>query len=374
MVERAGVGAARFPVSLALDTRGLIQQGKMCPDGADVRISVAGEEVPFQIEGLGLEDTQITFQVDLKPGETREDVVLHYGNSDARGPEYATDWGSIRPSYDEFENELLHVSYGMKQGTFGWMWGCQKTFVIKRYGEDQFGGERIPDCWAKSRNDVTYWDPNVEAGPTFEVEIDGPVYKRVRFFSAEKIIQHHPGDRKRPVRDLSQRVTFYRGCPFLKEEFENLQTGTTITASPGGMRLRTSDGKRNFDFTAHNLDSERITWNGIGEDRETRGGWTADRARAESDPRYRYIEDYLYHGYLILGVANLHNGRGIGVCANHIQTAFFVDWPHERAGFSIWPCGRRMTQYLYYVEHGREEIIAQGKRLANPPEAVLIGD
>ena len=33
-------------------------------------------------------------------------------------------------------------------------------FAIKKYDEDQFGGARIPDSWAKSRNDVTYWEPD----------------------------------------------------------------------------------------------------------------------------------------------------------------------------------------------------------------------
>ena len=371
--ERAGRGAEQFPVAFDLNTEHQVRAGRMRADGADVRIVQCDQEIPFQMEGMNTACTRVTFQVDIGPGETREDVFLMYGNPDVEAPDYDTEWGSIRATCDGFENEMLRVSYGLKQGTFGHMWGCQNAFVIKQYDEDQFGGTRISDSWAKSRNDVTYWEPNPETGPTFEVEVDGPVYKRVQFSADEKIIQHHPGDQKRRVTDLVQRVTFYRGCPFIKEEFEHIPCGTTTTAVPGGMRLRDSDGTRHFNFVAAHFDSERITWNGIGEDKETRGGWTADRRRAEEDPRYRYLEDYTCCGFLILGVVNLENGRGIGTCANNLQTAFFVDWNHERAGFSLWPRSPgNMTSYLYFVETGHEAVINLGKCLANPPEVTLL--
>jgi len=144
------------------------------------------------------------------------------------------------------------------------------------------------------------------------------------------------------------------------------------TAAPGGMRKRT-DGQRNFDFVAYNFDSGLITWEGRGDDKETRGGFAASKERAETDPRYRYLGDYAYNDHLIMGVVNVHNGRGIGTCAAPVQTAFFVDWHAERAGYSLWPDRTgRMARYLYYVENGGDEVIARGKLLAKPPQVTLV--
>jgi len=369
VIERTGVAVRNFPVSFELDTARLASQGKIRPDGSDLRITVAGREVPIQLEKANSRQTRITFQMNLSGGQVRRDVVLHYGNPSARPPKYDTSWGSISPTKDAFENELLRISYGLKMSTFNKMWGCQKEFTIKRYDEDQFGGDKIPESWAKNRNDVTYWLPVPPDGPKFEVEVDGPIYKRVRFFSAERIRQHHPGAEIEHLRNLSQRVTFYRSCPFILEDFRGIDSAVTTTAVPGGMRLRTREGERNFDFVAHNFDSSLITWDA----KETRAGFTADRARAEKDPRYRYLGDYAYNDHLILGVVNVRNGRGLGTCVKNPKTAFFVDWPHQRAGFSLWPHvrRRRMTRYLYYVQNGRREVISRGKVLAAPPAVVL---
>ena len=369
VVERAGVPARRFPVSVRLNAEGLAEEGKMQRSGADVRVTIGGKEVPVQTEDLPDGQMLLTFQVDLEPGQVRDDLALHYGNPDAAPPQYDTTWGRISPANDGFENERLRVSYGLKTGTFGQVWGCQNTFVIKACEEDQFGGEAIPESWAKARNDVTYWEPDTDVAPTFEVEADGPVYKRVRFFAPEKMIEG-----RHRVSDLSQRVTFYRDCPFIEEEYENIRGAVVDTAVPGGIRKRT-DGARNFDFVAYKLDPGEITWEGRGDDKETRGGFTADKGRAQSDPRYDYMGEHSYNDRLILGVVNVHNGRGIGTCAAPVQTAFFVDWHAERAGYSLWPDGTgRMTRCLYYVEDGPREVIARGKLLAAPPAATLIDD
>ena len=366
VAEQAGIAALQFPVVLELNTKQLVEAGDMRADGADVRLTLAGEEIPFQLEKMRTERTQITFQVDLVPGQIRTDAVLHYGNPKAEAPLYDTDWGKIRPGRYGFENELLRVAYGLKPGADGVMRACQTVFAIKKYDEDQFGGERIPDSWAKSRNDVTYWEPDEGVPPTFAVEVEGPIYKRVRFFSGWKRV-----DGGRRVTNLSQRVTFYRGSPFIKEEYDKILGPVVDTAVPGGMRLR--DGGRNFDFVAHNFDSALVTWEGLGEDREARGGWDANKTRAQKDPRRRYLGDSLYNGFLILGVVNIHNGRGIGTCAMDVQTADFIDWPHEQAGWSLQPSQfrRRLTRFLYYVEQGREEVVARGKLLADPPLASL---
>jgi len=374
VVERAKARARDFPVSFELDTKRLITEGKLRTDLRDLRMTVAGEEVPFQLERGSSGKTKVTFQIDLGPAQVREDAVLHYGNPRAKKPEYDRTWGVISPSNDAFENELLRISYGLKVSTFRKKWGCQREFTIKKYDEDQFGGRHVPDSWAKNRNDVTYWEPVTEGGPKFEVEIDGPIYKRVKFFAAKRIRQHHPGAEVEHLENLTQRVTFYRNCPFIREDFENIDSAVTTTAVPGGMRLRSGD-KRNFDFVAHKLDSDQITWEGIDEDKETRGGFTASKARAEKDPRYRYLGDHAYNDdYLILGVVNIHNSRGIGTCVRRPKTAFFVDWPHQRAGFSVWPDKtRRMMRYLYYVERGRREVTSRGKLLAAPPAVSLLG-
>ncbi len=144
-------------------------------------------------------------------------------------------------------------------------------------------------------------------------------------------------------------------------------------ATPGGMPLRT-EGKRNFNYVAHNFDSDLITWDGIGNDRDTRGGFDANRARAERDPRYRYLPDYAYEGSFVAGVVNVHNGRGIGTCAvaEDVRTSYFVDWSHQRAGYSLWPRKGHISRYLYYVTGGPDEVISRGRLLANPPTATLV--
>jgi len=369
VIERAKASVRGFPVSFELDVAELVDAGKCRPDLGDLRITIAGKEVPVQVEKLDGGKASVTFQIDLARQQSREDVCMHYGNPWATMPDYDGRWGTISKDRNAFENELLRVSYGLKTSTFRKMWGCQKEFTIKWYDEDQFGGDKIPDSWAKSRNDVTYWQPVPKGGPRFEIEVDGPIYKRVRFFSPERTIIHHPGAKPITAKDVSQRVTFYRGCPFIKEQLHGLKTGTTTTAVPGGMRLR-SKGQRNFDFAAYNLKPEEITWEGRGQDTETRGGFTSEKKRAEDDPRYRWMGDHSYNDHLIMGVFNMRNGRGVGSCATDVRTAFFVDWSHERAGFSIWPKAGSMTRYLYYVETGRTEVISRGKLLAAPPTVV----
>jgi hypothetical protein len=360
VVEQAGVRASSFPVSFEFGT------GDIGSDGSDICVTIAGEEIPSQIELADSERVVVTFQMDLEPNEVRNDVVLRFGSSSGTAS-YDKNWGAIRPTMDGFENELLRISYGLKTGTYGKKWGCQNEFTIKSVDEDQFGGSVVPESWGKSRNDVTYWKENIPARFQ-EIEANGLVYKRIRFFSNEVVSDDHGG-----LRDLSQRVTFYRNCPFIKEEYENIKGAVVDVATPGGMPLRTG-GERNFDFVALNFDSQFITWNGIGDDRETRGGWDASQERAEKDPRYRYLKDYVYNGHFVMGVFNIHNGRGLASCAlaENIHTCYFVDWPHDRAGYSLWPGkDERMTRYFYFVENGRDEILSLGRLLANPPRIVI---
>jgi hypothetical protein len=370
VVERAGVNASSFPVSLELDTSHLLAGGGMHPGGSDIHVAIAGEEIPCQVEEIDGKHTFVAFQIDLRPDETRDDSVVYFGSLAGADPKPAlwdNNWGAIRPTMDGFENSLLRISYGLKTGTYGKKWGCQNEFTIKSADEDQFGGSSVPQSWGKSRNDVTYWKENVPA--RFQaVEADGPVYKRIRFFTGEVVSDDHGR-----LRDLSLRVTFYRDCPFIREEYRNIKGAVVDVATPGGMPLRTG-GKRNFGFAAFNFDSKLITWNGIGDDRETRGGWDARRDRAEKDPRYRYLNDYVYNGHFVMGVFNIYNGRGLANCAlaEDIQTCYFVDWPHERAGYSLWPRKQgKMNRYFYYTENGREGLLSLGKILANPPEVNL---
>ena len=100
VAERAGVGATQFPVSFGLDTATLVAEGKMQADGADIRVTVGGWEAPCQVEGMNSARTRVTFQLDLGPGETRDDVVLHYGNPAAPAPSYDSGWGTVREGMD----------------------------------------------------------------------------------------------------------------------------------------------------------------------------------------------------------------------------------------------------------------------------------
>ncbi len=362
--EQAGVGAADFPVSFELDTGRLTKQRKLKGSLADIRITVGGVEVPYQLEKTDEGKTLVTFQIDLAPNQKRKDIILYYGRRVVKAPEYDKSWGKIKDTNDGFENQLLRFGYGMKVGTFGDTWSCQNSFVMKKYNEDLFGGSKIPESWAKARDDVIYWDHNDP--PKFEVEVDGPVYKRVRFFVPEKKFEHHPGHGVKTLINASKRVTFYNHCPFVKEEFENIEA-FTILPCPGGMKPRT-DGKRNFDYVAYNFDSNEITWG----EKESRAGWTSNWNKHKTEPRYRWGPDYEYNGKLILGVFNIHNGRGLGSVFDKYGTLFFVDYPNHRVGYSVYSKREYpQTHWWYYVETGRGQIIDRGKMLANRPTVTI---
>lgn len=234
--EQAGVPAEDFPVSFELDTGKLVEEGKLRPDMADLRITAGGVEVPYQLEKADDLKTLVTFQINLRANQKREDVLLYYGRTVAQQPEYDKSWGTIRDTMDGFENQLLRFGYGMKTGTFGDTWSCQTEFTIKKYNEDLFGGKKVPQSWAKARDDLIYWNHNEP--PRFEIAADGPIYKTVRFFVREKKYEHHPGHGVKTLINASKRVTFYNNCPFVKEQFENIEA-FTITACPGGMEPRT---------------------------------------------------------------------------------------------------------------------------------------
>ena len=362
--EQAGVGAVDFPVSFELDTGKLVEERKLRPDMADIRITVAGVEVPCQLEKTDDAKTLVTFQISLRANQKREDVILYYGRPVAQLPEYDKSWGKIKDTMDGFENQLLRFGYGMKTGTFGDIWSCQTEFTIIKYNEDLFGGKKVPESWAKARDDVIYWDHNDP--PRFEIEADGPIYKTVRFFVPEKKYEHHPGHGVKTLINASKRVTFYNNCPFIKEQFENIEA-FTIAACPGGMEPRI-DGRRNFDYAAYNFDSNEITW----KEKESRAGWTTSWNRHKREPRYRWGPDYEYNGSLILGVFNIHNGRGLGSVFDKYGTVFFVDYPHHRVGYSVYSNRQYpQTHWWYYVEDGREQIIEHGRMLANRPTVTI---
>jgi len=367
VVESSGEKCRSFPVSFNLPGERLVGEGKLNPDYNDIRITMAGAEVPCQIEKPDDGQVKVTFQIDLEPGETRDDVTLYYGNPSAPELRFDRSWGSISPQMDGLENSLFKITFGVKTGTYGKKWGCQNGFIIKKYEEDQFGGDLIPDSWGKSRNDVTYWRENVPAR-IHAIEADGPVFKTV-LFQTDSLVSDDHG----LLTNLTQRVTIYKDCPFIREEYRNIKGAVVDACTPGGMPLR-SDGERNFNFIALNFDSQEITWNGIGDDHGTRGGWDYRKSRADTDARYRYLDDYTYHGHFMMGVINIHNNRGVASCvwADHIRTCYFSDWDHDRAAYSLWPrTVGRMTRYLYYVENGREEAVSWAKLLAQPPRLTV---
>jgi len=367
VTERANLPARSFPVAFELNAAELAAAGRMRADGADLRILVAGVETPHQLEPLAEGHLKVTFQIDLEPGQVRDDIVLLTGNPDASAPDYDTGWGSINEAMDGFANELLRVGYGVKKGTYNKKWGCMSEFVIRSIDEDQFSVPGDAGTWGKSRNDVTYWVEDTLARIT-DIEVEGPIYRRVRIHT-DRVVSEDQGE----LRDLTQTVTFYRDCPFIYEQYQNIKGAVVDVCSPGGMVLRTEDGQRNFDYLAFNFDSAEITWEGRGEDKETRGGWTANPKRAAKDPRYRYLPDFAVNGWFMMGVVNVHNGRGIASCAkiDTVSTSFFVDWYGNRAGYSFWPRGGRVTRYLYYVDSGPADAVARGRRVAIPPEVTL---
>ena len=367
VTEPVGLPAHSFPVSFELNAVDLAAAGKMQADGADVRILIAGDETPYQLESVGDGRVKVTFQIDLAAKQVRRDIVLLTGNSSAVAPKYGTGWGSINEGMDGFENELLRVGYGVKKGTFNKLWGCMSEFVVRSIDEDQLSVAGDPYTWGKSRNDVTYWVENTPARIT-AIEAEGPIYRRFRIHT-DRVVSDDQGE----LLNLTQTVTFYRDCPFIYEEYTGIKGAVVDVCSPGGMVLRNEDGTRNFDYVALGFDSTDITWEGRGEDKDTRGGWTANPTRAAKDPRYRFLPDYATDGWFMMGVINVHNGRGIASCADieTVGTSFFVDWYGNRAGYSFWPRGGRMTRYLYYIENGRDDAVDRARRLAAPPEVTL---
>lgn len=143
--DKTGVGAKHFPVSFELNTARLISEGKMRSDGADIRITIAGTEAPYQIDGINSDRTLITFQVELKPGESRDDIILHYGNPFAQAPKNDTYWTTNQSSDDSIENALIRVwvSHDIDEEVVGNMKTFQSEHMIKRNNENQLNGKGI---------------------------------------------------------------------------------------------------------------------------------------------------------------------------------------------------------------------------------------
>ena len=69
--EQAGVQATSFPVSFHLKTAAMAQAGLLQKDASDLRITVSGKDLPFQLTSLSTKTTEVAFQVSLSPGQTR---------------------------------------------------------------------------------------------------------------------------------------------------------------------------------------------------------------------------------------------------------------------------------------------------------------
>ncbi|MBI2664459.1 VCBS repeat-containing protein [Candidatus Woesearchaeota archaeon] len=75
---------AAYPVRAVINTASLISQGKLRPDGIELKVVVNETQVPIFIEkGFGTNETIIWFEADLKAGETRKDIFLVYGEASA---------------------------------------------------------------------------------------------------------------------------------------------------------------------------------------------------------------------------------------------------------------------------------------------------
>jgi len=160
--ERSGIDISSYPVSVDIDSRTLIQQGKMEGNCADLRIVHNGEELPHQIERGDCNTTATTvwFPVTLNENET-ERLFAYYGNNKTGAPSYDTDL-DVDEQTGSFDNSVIKLTTGnSSSGNVGFVEG-------RRVGSRNFIQQET----------MLYKGP---PGTSIDVVEKGPVYATINF-------------------------------------------------------------------------------------------------------------------------------------------------------------------------------------------------
>ncbi|RLJ03529.1 MAG: hypothetical protein DRP14_04930, partial [Candidatus Aenigmatarchaeota archaeon] len=122
-------GTGEFVIDLRINSSKLLEEGKVLPDGKDIRVLDGNEEkVKYLVENWNSSETHIIFIANLSGAEN---YTLLYGNPFAEETE--------KLNWSEIQNLLLN--YGFENGTNNWSWGGQGSGGIVSYGYEGDGYE-----------------------------------------------------------------------------------------------------------------------------------------------------------------------------------------------------------------------------------------
>lgn len=93
-----GQAVNQYPVAILVDTQTLISQGKLRPDGINLKVLAGGDEIPLYIEsGFNTAQTKIWISLDIPQGIPRQDVYLVYGDTGLAVPRSQPIWTNLLP-------------------------------------------------------------------------------------------------------------------------------------------------------------------------------------------------------------------------------------------------------------------------------------
>ena len=132
--ERSGHDLHNYQVLVVVDTQSLIEQGKMRPDGGDIRFTDAdGNLLAYWVEPgtINTPATRIWVLVPYLPANSEEIIYMYYGNPDARS---LSDFEAVFPS-NAFEDGVSGWSYVDWSASVGVVMEGEEV-VLARGGED----------------------------------------------------------------------------------------------------------------------------------------------------------------------------------------------------------------------------------------------
>lgn len=165
--EVSGRDIDSYPLSFQIDTAQLIDDGKLQPDCADLRVVDGMQELPYQIEEgeCGTANTTVWFLASLNANQNEDDFFVYYGNEEVEQPSYDTGL-----EYDDLaerlENNIVTFQAGSRDGWYGFV-------RAERSGADANN--------IAANGTVIYREP-AGAGNDLElVSKEGPVFATVSF-------------------------------------------------------------------------------------------------------------------------------------------------------------------------------------------------
>jgi len=235
--RNGGGGAEHLPVCLELDAVQPVAEGLMRQDGADLRVVIAGQEVPCQMGAFNTCARRVWFE--LPPG-AGNDAWLYYGNPTADSQHDGAGWGELRA--DErtivLENADLRCVYDTWEVVDGQWETTIRQFIDRRTGVDHCNasvneGARIDAAAGRCSRTVRT-----------SVTADGPVFKTVHVVWPGE----HPEEgllwpEEFPEEEVEwpgahpkiQDVTIFRRGPFVRIDYVHMAVNIVdLDTTPGG--------------------------------------------------------------------------------------------------------------------------------------------